>query len=40
MSPEVLNEDSSYDEKADVWSCCVIAFFLLGGVPPFLGKNE
>ena len=29
-----------YDEKCDLWSIGVIAFILLAGYPPFVGKDE
>ena len=39
IAPEVL-EGTNYDQKCDIWSIGVIAFFLLSGVPPFMGKDE
>ena len=37
-SPEVV--DNLYDEKCDEWSCGVLMYILLGGVPPFYGDTE
>ena len=38
ISPEALN--GKYSAKCDLWSCGVIAYMLLCGVPPFAGENE
>lgn len=35
IAPEVLNK--SYNHKCDIWSCGVITFILLSGIPPFNG---
>ena len=37
-SPEVV--DNLYDEKCDEWSCGVLMYILLGGIPPFYGDTE
>ena len=37
-SPEVV--DNLYDEKSDEWSCGVLMYILLGGIPPFYGDTE
>lgn len=40
IAPEVLDEKMNYDEKCDIWSIGVIAFFLLSGRPPFYGQDD
>jgi calcium-dependent protein kinase len=37
-SPEVV--DNLYDERCDEWSCGVLMYILLGGIPPFYGDTE
>ena len=37
-SPEVI--DDLYDEKCDEWSCGILMYLLLCGVPPFDGETD
>lgn len=38
MAPELANGDE-YDCRVDIWSVGVITYILLGGRPPFDGKD-
>ena len=36
IAPEILQK--KYNEKCDVWSCGVILYIMLSGIPPFNGN--
>ena len=38
IAPEVLNKN--YGSKCDIWSCGVICYILLSGMPPFNGQSD
>jgi serine/threonine protein kinase len=38
MAPELANGDE-YDCRVDIWSVGIITYILLGGRPPFDGKD-
>jgi len=38
IAPEVLNKN--YGAKCDIWSCGVITYITLSGIPPFNGASD
>lgn len=38
IAPEVLNK--KYNHKCDIWSCGVICYIIMSGVPPFNGGTD
>jgi len=39
IAPEIL-EGNNYDCSCDNWSVGVLAYFILSGQPPFMGRND
>ena len=39
IAPEIL-EGNNYDCSCDSWSVGVLAYFILSGQPPFMGRND
>ena len=39
MAPELCAEEA-YDQRVDAWSTGVIAYIVLSGMPPFIGKDK
>ena len=39
MAPEIIKK-VPYDEKVDIWSLGIMAYTLISGKPPFLGKTK
>ena len=39
IAPEIL-EGNNYDCSCDSWSVGVLAYFILSGQPPFMGKDD
>jgi serine/threonine protein kinase len=39
IAPEIF-EGQGYDKMCDIWSLGVIAYFMLSGQPPFIGKDD
>ena len=39
MAPEIIKGEN-YGKECDLWSIGVIAYMLLGGALPFLGKDD
>ena len=40
LAPEMLHSKSVVSPKGDCWAIGVILFMILGGYPPFSGKND
>ena len=38
IAPEVLNK--KYNEKCDIWSCGVLLYITISGMPPFNGQSD
>ena len=38
IAPEVLAK--AYGAKCDIWSCGVITYIVLSGIPPFNGSSD